>query len=118
MLAGLESRSARRNTTATRLLFSAAACLIVVSLLAVGYGFQRQRAAAQAYQNQVEELRARYKDLLQEVATVRQEVSTPDTRLYLGGDESVDLVLDLSRGPLDPQFGADRRDIRNATWEH
>jgi len=91
--------------------------LALISLLGLGYGYQRQQAAERAYRVQVEELRSRYQELLGEVAIVRQEVSTPDTRLYLGGDERVDLVLDLSQVPAYRDNRQDRQDIRPAALE-
>jgi hypothetical protein len=65
----------------------------------------------------VEELRSRYQELLDEVATVRQEVATPETRLYLGGDERLDLILDLGQTPSYQDGRQDRKDVRPATFK-
>ncbi len=117
VLAQLNHRSPRRAGSRARLIWATVISLTVVSLLGLGYGYQRQQAAKQAYRVQVEELRSRYQELLGEVAIVRQEVSTPDTRLYLGGDERVDLVLDLSQTPAYRDNRQDRQDIRPAALE-
>ena len=118
VLTELETRSAAQADPASRLLWATAASLILASLLAlVGYGYQRQLAAERAYKVQVEELKSRYQELLDEVATVRQEVVTPDTQLYLGGDERLDVILDLSQSPTYQESPQDRQDVRPAAFE-
>jgi len=117
VLEALDSRSPGRRSPAGRLLGVTATTLVLASLLALGLGYHRQQAAERAYRDQVEELRWRYQELLEEVATVRQEVATPDTRLYLGGDERLDLVLDLSQIPTYQDSRQDRQDVRPAAWE-
>lgn len=117
VLTELETRDWRHARPAPRLLWATAATLILASLLALGYGYQQQRAAEKAYKVQVEELRSRYQELLDGVATVRQEVATPDTRLYLGGDERLDLILDLGQTPTYQDSWQDRTDVRPATFK-
>lgn len=117
VLAALDSRDLQQTRPPVPWVWLTATTLILVSVLVLGYGYQRQRAADRAYRAQVEELRQRYEDLLDEVATVRDEVATPDTRLYLGGDERLDLVLDLSQTPTYQTRQQDRQDVRPASWE-
>lgn len=117
VLARLDMQGAGSASSRGRLIWATATSLILALLLTLGYSYQRQRAAERAYRDQVEQLRSRYQQLLDEVANVRQEVSTPDTRLYLGGDESLDLVLDFSQNPTFTDSRQGRTDIRPATWE-
>ena len=117
VLAELNRRGPRRGNSPRRLIWAAVLSLTLVSLIGLGRGYQRQQAAERAYRVQVEELRSRYQELLDEVATVRQEVSTPKSRVYLGGDERVDLVLDLSQAPTYRTHQQDRRDVRPAALE-
>lgn len=117
VLEELAARSQAGGGSPSRLIWGTAATLILACLVALGYGYQRQRATEEAYQAQVQELKSRYLELLDEVSTVRQEVATPDTRLYLGGDERLDLVLDLSQNPTYQDGRQDRQDVRPASWE-
>lgn len=117
VLTELEARDWTHARSAPRLLWATAASLVLASLLALGYGYHQHRAAEKAYQVQVEELRSRYQELLDEVATVRQEVATPETRLYLGGDERLDLILDLGQTPSYQDGRQDRKDVRPATFK-
>lgn len=100
-----------------RWVWATATSVLLAGLLVIGFGYQRQRAAEQAYQEQVEQLRSRYRELLDEVATVRREAEAPDTRLYLGGDDQLDLMLDLGQHPLVSEGRRDRQDVRPASWE-
>jgi len=117
VLAQLDRRDRRRATRSGRWIWATVTGLLLVSLVAIGYEYQRQQAAKRAYRAQVEELRDRYQTLLDEVATVREEVTTPDTRLYLGGDERVDLVFDWSQSPTYQTGRSDTQDIRPAAYE-
>lgn len=117
VLAELGRRAPAPGGSPGRLIWTTVISLILVSLLAFGYGYQRQQAAKRAYRAQVEELRSRYQELLEEVATVRREASTPKNRLYLGGDERLDLVLDLNQTSTFRQPPQDRRDVRPAALE-
>jgi len=117
VLAALDSRSNVYQRSTGRALGATAVALILAALVSVGYGYHRQRAADLAYERQVEELRTRYQELLDEVASVRQEAVRPEPRLYLGGDEGLDLVLDLGQTPSYSDSGQDARDIRPANWE-
>jgi len=117
LLAELNRRGPVQRRPTGRLVWATVMSLIVAAMLAVGYGYQKQQAAKRAYRDQVEELRSRYEELLDEVASVRQEVATPETRLYLGGDESVDLVLDLSQTPTYQTNRQDLKDVRPAALE-
>ena len=110
-------RSDRRGQPVQPWAWAAAATLLLICLIAVGYGFQRQQAAERAYRAQVEELRGRYLELLDEVASVREEAATPATRLYLGGDERVDLVLDWANSPALGEMSDDPREVRPASYE-
>lgn len=117
VLAAVDQRIENPSTHTHRLVWATALTLIVGALLTVGIGYQRQRVREQAYRLQVEELRSRYQELLSEVATVRNEVESPDARVYLGGDETVDLVLDLRQSPTFQQGTRDHQDVRPANWE-
>jgi len=117
VLAELERRDRTPARPMGRWIWATVMSLIAVSALALGYGYHRQQAADRAYRAQVEELRSRYLVLLDEVATVREEVATPETRLYLGGNERVDLVLDLSPIPAYSGSRQDRQDVRPAAYE-
>lgn len=117
VLARLSRQGASRPPATGRLIWATAMSFLLVALLVIGFGYQRQLTAKRAYLEHVEGLRSQYQELLNEVATVRQEVATPETRLYLGGDERIDLILDLSQ-PLDSQYtGQDRKVIRPAALE-
>lgn len=117
VLTALTSRQPVETTATRPLIWATAATLILVAFLALTFGYQRQQAQERAYRLQVEELKSRYQELLDEVATVRHEVEAPDTRLYLGGDEKVDLMLDWSRIPTYQENHQDRRDVRPAALE-
>ena len=117
VLAELSRRAPAPADSSGRLIWMTVMSLILVSLLALGYGYQRQQAAKRDYRAQVEELRSRYQELLDEVATVRQEASTPENRLYLGGDERVDLVLDLDQTSSYRNYPQDRRNVQPAALE-
>lgn len=118
VLAALDQRSpARPGRYHHGWVWATASSVLLVALLVIGFGYQRQRAAEQAYQEQVEQLRSRYRQLLDEVATIRREAETPDTRVYLGGDDQLDLMLDLGRHPVFPEGNRDRQDVRPASWE-
>jgi hypothetical protein len=118
VLTGLDDRVAASSASPARLAWIGAAALVLVALLALGVVYQQQRAADLAYRRQVKELRSRYEQLLDEVVSIRQEAVTPETRLYLGGDESLDLMLDLNRLPTQaPNGQGDRQQIRPANWE-
>ena len=96
-----------------------ATAVVLLALIGLGIIYQRQRAAEVAYQRQVDELRSRYEQLLEEVVSIRQEAAAPDTRLYLGGDESLDLMLDMSQPMVPSPAGpGDAGQIRPASWEH
>lgn len=115
----LATRSRPSSRATPRLLWAAAISVILAFVLVLGYGYQKQRVAERAYRQQVEELRSRYRDLLDEVATVRVQVeSPPDTRLYLGGDEQLDLILDLSQPPAYADGRRQAVDARPAALEH
>lgn len=118
VLTGLDNRLATGPAPLARLAWAAAATLVLAALLGVGVTYRQQRAADLAYRRQVEELRTRYEQLLDEVVSIRQEAAIPDTRLYLGGDESLDLMLDLNQIPTYSTNGqGDRQKIRPANWE-
>lgn len=90
----------REPVTVGRRRIAGWAAAVAVALLALGIGgslaVRRHQAAEAAYRQQVQELRSEYQRLLAEVAQVRQQATEPPARLYLGGDEQVDLVVDLS----------------------
>ena len=117
VMTALGSRSATDLRPAGRVVWAGAVTLILAALLSVGYGLHRQRVADVAYQRQVEELRLRYQELLDEVANVRQEAASPETRLYLGGDDALDLVLDLDQDPGYAGSADGVMDIRPANLE-
>ena len=98
VLAALDRPTVRPRPA--RAAWAAVVSVVLIAGLGLGYGLQRQYAAERAYRQQVEELQHRYQQLLEEVTTVRQEVARPETRIYLGGDERLDLVLDL--GQIEP----------------
>lgn len=118
VLAALKDREGYTPRRLARLAWAGAVTLMLGLLVGALVVYQRQQAAELAYQQQVEELRSRYEELLNEVVSIRQEASMPDNRLYLGGDDSLDLMLDLNRpepNPLDSR--RDTRDVRSANWE-
>ena len=118
VLTALESRGRENSWSHTRLAWVGAAVLALAVLIGSGFIYQRQRAADLAYQHQLEELRSRYEQLLDEVVAIRQEAATPNTRLYLGGDESLDLMLDLIQLSSYSQNGRQERgEVRPASWE-
>lgn len=117
VLSALDGRTSRRTGRTQSRIWATATTLVLVSLLTIGYGYQRHRAADRAYREQVEELRTRYRELVDEVATVRRAAETPATRLYLGGDDQLDLVLDLNQHPTYQDSRADHQDVRPASWE-
>lgn len=117
VLTALDRRDTHRSGRVRGWIWAVATTLILASLLTVGYGYQRQQAAERAYREQVEELRSRYRQLRDEVATVRHEAESPDTRLYLGGDDQLDLVLDLNQHPAYLDSAPNRQDVRPASWE-
>ena len=118
VLTALESRVQKDPKPLTRLAWAGAATLLLAVLLGLGLAYQRQRAADLAYQHQVEALRSRYEQLLDEVVSIRQEAAAPDSRLYLGGDESLDLMLDLNQLSFYSQSGRQEAgEIRPASWE-
>ena len=101
-IAQLDRADGARPQPAPPIAWAALVLVLVVVGLLVSSGVQRQRSADQAYRRQVEELESRYQDLLEEVTLVRRQVAAPDTRIYLGGDDRLDLVLDLTRPDPDP----------------
>jgi len=118
VLTAVESRDRGGSASHARLVWVGATALMLVLLAGSGFMYQRQRAADLAYQHQLEELRSRYEQLLDEVVAIRQEAATPDTRLYLGGDESLDLMLDLNQLSTYSQNGRQEvGEVRPASWE-
>ena len=118
VLTALDERASTSSPTVVRFAWAAAAGFVLALLIGLGIIYQRQRAAEIAYRHQVEELRSRYEELLDEVVSIRREASGPDSRLYLGGDESLDLMLDLNQLNAYPQAGRqDSAEVRPASWE-
>lgn len=118
VLVALENRVQERPKPMARLAWAGTATLVLAMLTGLGLVYQRQRTADLAYQHQVEELRSRYEQLLDEVVSIRHEAATPDTRLYLGGDESLDLMLDLTQFSVYSQNGRQETiEVRPASWE-
>ena len=118
VLASLENRVQESPKPMARLAWAGTATLVLAMLTGLGLVYQRQRTADLAYQHQVEELRSRYEQLLDEVVSIRHEAAAPDTRLYLGGDESLDLMLDLNQLSVYSQNGRqETREVRPASWE-
>jgi len=127
VLAALEERSTGHRGPPVTTRWIAAGAVVGFFALAVGMAYQRQQAAEEAYRQQVLELRHEYQRLLEEVGTVREAAAEPPARLYLGGDDQLDLILDLSQPEIvawpggnlpatrDPRQKAP--DIRPATYE-
>jgi hypothetical protein len=70
---------------------AAAAVLLVGATLGGRAALRQQRAAA---------LRSETAEIARELETLRQQAQRPAPVLYVGGNEEVDLVLDLSTLPL------------------
>ena len=98
-------------------LWGAVTAAAILMLAGLGYAYQQKRAADRAYEREVEVLQSTYQELLQEVAAIRQEVEQPAPLLYLGGDESTDLVVDLNQA-FDDLPAASGHDVRArpANW--
>lgn len=98
VLRALDRRRAQASSRRLGLRWAVAGVAAVVLVATLGLAIHRQRAAERAYRQELETLRSEYRSLAEEVATVRREATVP-TRLHLGGDERVDLVLDLMGQP-------------------
>lgn len=97
VLAALEDQSAGIRSSLGTAGWVAAAAIVGFFALTLGLAFHRQQVAEEAYRQQVMELRHEYQRLLEEVATVREAAAEPPARLYLGGDDQLDLIVDLSQ---------------------
>jgi hypothetical protein len=78
-----------------------AAGLTVAVLVGGLWGVAAGRDAWQRQQRRAA-LRAESKALARELAALRAEATKPAPLLYIGGNEQVDVVLDLSKLPLGP----------------
>lgn len=105
----------RPSTTFGRTVLATCAALIAGI---IGMAYQRQQAAEDRYREQVLELRHEYRRLLEEVAAVRNEATEPPTRLYLGGDERLDLILDLSQPEPPTRLGENLSAARDFRQDH
>lgn len=127
VLAAIEDRSTTPRSTSVSVGWTAIAAFTVLIAGLVGLAYQRQQAAEERYREQVLELRLEYQHLLAEVANVRHEATEPPTHLYLGGDDRLDLILDLSQPELRAGPGEnlpatrdsrqERRNLKPATYE-
>lgn len=115
VLIALETRVPENPKPLARFAWAGVATLVLAGL---GLVLQRQRAADLAYQHQVEELQSRYEQLIDDVVSLRHEAAAPDTRLYLGGNESLDLMLDLNQISVYSQGGRqEASEVRPASFE-
>ncbi len=113
VLRALDRRRASASSRRLTLRWAVAGVAAILLVAALGLAIHRQRAAERAYRQELETLRSEYRSLVEEVATVRREATVP-TRLHLGGDERVDLVLDLMGQPsIDEALG----EVRPATLD-
>lgn len=118
VLIALETRVPEDPKPLTRFAWAGVATLVMAVLAGSGLVYQRQRAADLAYQHQVEELQSMYEQLIDDVVSLRHEAAAPDTRLYLGGNESLDLMLDLNQISVYPHGGRqEASEVRPASFE-
>lgn len=87
------SRSNRFDHLRPLLVLGAAACALMVVLL---LPHRQQSEIGDISLAEVERLEETGRDIAEELARLRHELEQPPT-LYLGGDERVNLVLDLSQ---------------------
>jgi hypothetical protein len=95
VLARLDEPQQRHPARWPRLAVGATALTLAVVLVGAGaWRFERERSAARA-RAELELLRAEQQALAADLANLREATSTD---LYLGGNDNVDLVFDVSRG--------------------
>lgn len=94
------------GATITRRAFGATITVVAVLVLALGFGWRewRQHQAQQHMQVLLAEKRA----LEAELESLRRLTAEARPMVYLGGDDEVDLVLDLARFRRQGGFGSKR----------
>ncbi len=97
VLARLDERPARRPR---RLALAGALAAVLVAAVALTAGWQgwRERTAAEAERRLLAELQAEHQLLMREWNELRA-ARQPEPVLYLGGNDNLDVVLDLRRIP-------------------
>ena len=93
VLEALEERRGHRPVL-IRVVSAMAASVILAALLLAGLDQSRQRAAAKQF-DRTHELRVEHRLLRQELVDLSTLLEQDHSVVYLGGDEQVDLVLDL-----------------------
>ena len=93
VLEALEERRGRRPVP-IRVVAAMAASVILAALLLAGLDQSRRRAAAKQV-DRTQELRTEHRLLQQELVNLSTLLAKDYSVVYLGGDEQVDLVLDL-----------------------
>lgn len=92
----LEERQSTRFRFWPRLSWLAAGVVAMVIGIWIVLPILEHRRQALAYRRQVEAIRGRYERLQADVVDLRRTAARSPAVVYLGGDESVDLVVDLA----------------------
>jgi hypothetical protein len=97
VLVALESRRRARLSPAAWRWAAAGACLLLIIGVATGLNLRRCKVATADFTTRVQELRREVRQIEGELATLRRLAAERPSVIYLGGDERVDLILDLAR---------------------
>ena len=85
-----------RGLTKLRWALVAASAALVLLVGGLALKESRQERSERALVQRAEQLRTEYRLLQKELATVRRVMDEHSPRIYLGGNERVDLVFDLA----------------------
>ena len=92
----LEARSARPLYRRPATGWLMATTVALIAGLWMGTYLRQQNSAKSAYKQRLHALRAEYQQIQSEVDTLRKDASDSPAVVYLGGNEQIDLVLDLA----------------------
>lgn len=95
VLARIEERRDRRPLLGRPSLVAAAAAIVLAVGIALGLGFGDRQGAAPAVAAERERLLQEYSELQRELDQIRQLADESRPVLYLGGNETLDVVYDL-----------------------